>query len=130
MSRILVECDSLRKKVLVFGISIEDIISSERLCESNWKTIKSFEFHNENDKKEDGIKSSPLLSHQDYVAIPAHDLFRLATPYADEFSQYTSNGIPTHDKDGSELSKSKVKKYRKKYEKHLILRKKNGYTDE
>lgn len=42
--------------------------------------------------------------------IPPQDLFKTET---DKYSKFDDNGLPTHDKDGNEVSKGLVKKLQK-----------------
>ena len=39
----------------------------------------------------------------------------------DLYSQFDENGLPTHDKEGTELSKGKIKQLKKDYEKQEKL---------
>lgn len=50
--------------------------------------------------------------------IPPDQLFRVAGEFAGRFSAYDESGLPTHDVDGNELSKSKRKKLRKRLDIH------------
>jgi hypothetical protein len=46
------------------------------------------------------------------------DLFKLAPEYKGVYSKYNDEGIPTHMADGSEVSKSAMKKLAKDQKKH------------
>jgi tRNA synthetases class I (E and Q), anti-codon binding domain. len=52
------------------------------------------------------------------MKISVKDLFRLAPEYKGMYSQFNEDGIPTHMADGSEVSKSAMKKLAKDQKKH------------
>ena len=60
-----------------------------------------------------------LLAKEKRMAIAPADLFRLADEYVGKYSQYNAEGIPTHDVDGKEVSKSMMKKLAKEQQKHI-----------
>lgn len=62
-------------------------------------------------------------------SIAPQDLFRLG-PYHGQFSCYDEKGIPTHDKDGQEISKALRKKLEKKYQKHVKLQGGGGFRSD
>lgn len=53
------------------------------------------------------------------MKIDPKKLFQLAPDYQGKYSQYNSNGIPTHLADGTELTKSAMKKLTKEQTKHI-----------
>jgi cysteinyl-tRNA synthetase len=53
------------------------------------------------------------------MKIDPKDLFRLAEEYKDMYSKYDEKtGIPSHAADGTELTKSAIKKLGKEQQKH------------
>ena len=52
------------------------------------------------------------------MTISAEDLFKVAPEYKGKYSKYNDEGIPTHLSDGTELSKSAMKKLAKEQNKH------------
>eukprot|EP00956_Cyclotella_meneghiniana_P045218 scaffold359464_cov93-Cyclotella_meneghiniana.AAC.1 len=53
------------------------------------------------------------------MTIEPADLFKLAPDYAGKFSQYDETGLPTHNADGTEVTKSMKKKLEKERVKHI-----------
>jgi glutaminyl-tRNA synthetase len=53
------------------------------------------------------------------MTIDPADLFKLAPEYVGKFSQYDETGLPTHNADGSEVTKSGRKKLEKERLKHV-----------
>ena len=53
------------------------------------------------------------------MTIDPADLFRLAPEYEGKFSQYDETGLPTHNADGTEVTKSMRKKLEKERVKHV-----------
>lgn len=61
------------------------------------------------------------------MQISSEDFFKLAPEYAGKYSKFGEDGIPTHDMEGNELTKSakkKLKGERSKHEKALMKWKK------
>ena len=56
--------------------------------------------------------------HDCVASIDPKDLFKLAPEYAGKFSKYDETGLPTHEADGTEVTKSMRKKLEKKRAKH------------
>lgn len=52
------------------------------------------------------------------MRIEPKDLFRLGEEFKGKYSKYDDAGLPTHDIDGQELTKTAVKKLKKEQEKH------------
>ena len=52
------------------------------------------------------------------MKINPKDLFREAPEYKGKYSQYDSDGVPTHDASGVELTKSAIKTLKKEQAKH------------
>ena len=52
------------------------------------------------------------------MQIDPKDLFRLGDEYRGKYSQYNGDGIPTHDAEGAEITKSMMKKLVKEQQKH------------
>jgi glutaminyl-tRNA synthetase len=60
-----------------------------------------------------------LAAKEERMKIAPADFFRLADEYKDKFSKYDDEGIPTHDNDGTEVTKSMMKKLIKEQKKHV-----------
>lgn len=116
---VLVECDNVRNKVLPdLGVRLEDqddapaaikfmdpeIIRKERELEEQRKAEK------ERKKKE---QEAAKAAKEALDRIPPSELFKKET---DKYSKFDDRGIPTHDAEGNELTKSALKKLTKQYE--------------
>lgn len=66
-----------------------------------------------------GFIISYLIISQARKSIRPEDMFK--PPHCDLYSQYDSDGVPTHDAAGEKLSKSGLKKLRKDWEKQKKL---------
>ena len=53
------------------------------------------------------------------MKIDPADFFKLAPEYEGRFSKFDDKGIPTHDAEGNELTKSALKKLEKEKQKHI-----------
>ena len=54
------------------------------------------------------------------MKIAPEDLFRMAEEYKGKYSKFNDEtGVPTHDIDGNELTKSAMKKLEKERQKHI-----------
>jgi glutaminyl-tRNA synthetase len=64
-------------------------------------------------------QKADLEAKEARMKISPKDLFQLADEYKGKFSKFDpETGVPTHDADGTELTKSAVKKLKKEQEKH------------
>ena len=59
-----------------------------------------------------------LEAKEEKMHVSVEDLFKLAPEYKGVYSKYNDEGIPTHMADGSEVSKSAMKKLAKDQKKH------------
>jgi glutaminyl-tRNA synthetase len=59
-----------------------------------------------------------LQEKEKRMQIEPVDLFRLGEEYVGKYSRYNAEGIPTHDADGVEVTKSMMKKLVKEQQKH------------
>jgi cysteinyl-tRNA synthetase len=69
-------------------------------------------------------KPSPFDDDIDIHSIPLTELFK-SGPYENAFSQFTEDGVPTHNADGTEVSKRLLKKLLKKRDAHRTRLEKN-----
>lgn len=63
-------------------------------------------------------KEAEYKAKEARMKIPVEDLFKLALDYEGLYSKYNEAGIPTHKADGTEISKSAMKKMMKEQLKH------------
>jgi hypothetical protein len=64
-------------------------------------------------------QKADLEAKEARMKISAKDLFQLADEYKGKFSKFDEEtGLPTHDADGTELTKSAIKKLKKEQDKH------------
>jgi len=59
-----------------------------------------------------------LEAKETRMKIAPEDLFKLGEEYKGKYSKYNDAGIPTHDADGTEVTKSMMKKLAKEQQKH------------
>jgi glutaminyl-tRNA synthetase len=65
-------------------------------------------------------QKADLEAKEARMKLSAQDLFRYAEEYRGMFSQFDEEtGLPTHDADGTELTKSAMKKLKKEQDKHV-----------
>mmetsp|Transcript_34970 Transcript_34970/g.51369 ORF Transcript_34970/g.51369 Transcript_34970/m.51369 type:complete len:276 (-) Transcript_34970:142-969(-) len=122
---ILKLCDNVRENALpAMGLEVVDI--KQHASSSDWKwCVPKQKKRQQQDSKTDAIKPSPSSPPIHEIAL--EDMFRVGS-YVDMFSKYDENGIPILNADGSEVSKSMLKKLNKKRNKHatrLDLARKN-----
>lgn len=67
-----------------------------------------------------------LLAKEARLKIDPKDFFKEAEEYKGKYSQYDESGVPTHLADGTELTKSAIKKLKKEQDKHAKQLKKAG----
>jgi glutaminyl-tRNA synthetase len=65
-------------------------------------------------------QKADLEAKEARLKIDPKDLFKLADEYKGKYSKFNDQGIPTHDADGTELTKSAMKKLMKEQKKHSI----------
>lgn len=120
MKKILALSDELRDFDLPkVGIELIDSNNIDReddwrLCLPNKKTKIDQESSEGIDDNSSESNSESIL---DLMSIPLTDYFR-AGQYEGCFAQYLEDGLPTHNADGSEVSKRLLKKLKKKQKKH------------
>ncbi|KAL0233030.1 hypothetical protein GEMRC1_011777 [Eukaryota sp. GEM-RC1] len=118
VSSILSQCDSLRNEVLIpKGILLED--QDDGSCV--WKSIDVKEWERDQERKEAAeekkrqtreLKEKKQAEKMAKAKISPAELLRDDS----KFSGYDERGIPTHDLEGNELSKSAKKKLVKMFE--------------
>ncbi|XP_043255934.1 cysteine--tRNA ligase, cytoplasmic [Colletes gigas] len=119
-SSILEECDKLRDETLPnIGVRLEDSneencsvklvnreeLLKERECKQRLELEKSLE-----KEKRKTEAAAAAAAKEAQRKIPPSEMFKLEK---DKYSQFDSNGIPTHDINGKELSKGQMKKLQK-----------------
>ncbi|XP_053995606.1 cysteine--tRNA ligase, cytoplasmic [Hylaeus anthracinus] len=119
-SSILEECDKLRDDILPnIGVRLEDtteesckvkLVNKEELlkekeCKQKLELEKSLE-----KEKRKAEAAAAAAAKEEQRKIPPTEMFKLEK---DKYSQFDSNGIPTHDVDGKEISKGQMKKLQK-----------------
>ncbi|KAF3424794.1 hypothetical protein E2986_01068 [Frieseomelitta varia] len=115
-SSILEECDTLRDDILPnIGVRLED--SNEKIC--NIKLVNREELLKEKMHKkqmelertlEKERKKAEAAAKEAQKKISPSEMFKLEK---NKYSQFNSNGIPTHYIDGTEISKGQMKKLQK-----------------
>jgi cysteinyl-tRNA synthetase len=120
---ILKACDVLRDETLPsIGVRLEDHGGDRPVVKFVDEATLAREKAEKDRLADDKQKAKDLKKKQDEAAqaekdaqrrIPPADLFKNQT---DKYSKFDSKGIPTHDADGKELSKSGAKKIAKLYE--------------
>ena len=122
MKEILALCDSLRDTALPeMGIEVSDGKSDrddEGVTKKQWQfcfptSAQSYV----NEESRDADVGSAATKPIDLTSIPLEDLFRVG-PYDGMFSDYTDDGIPTTNSDGTDVSKRLLKKLLKKRDTH------------
>ena len=118
MSELLALSDELRDSGLPkIGVQLMDGNSEE--SNKAWK----FCLPRLSPPKEES--KSPVSSNSvDLLSIPLSEFFKVGQ-YEGVFSEYKEDGTPTHNADGSEVSKRSLKKLLKKREKHQARLEKN-----
>ena len=117
MKELLSLSDEMRDSVLPgIGVQLSD---SQQTNDTNW----AFCLPRKPSKEESQTKATndDALAGTvvDVSSIPLSDFFRVGQ-YEGAFSEYTKDGTPTHNADGSEVSKRLKKKLLKKREKHRM----------
>lgn len=118
-STLIAACDRLRNETLLpLGVRLEDS------AEFPWKLVDAAEIQAEL-SQQDEVKRRKILNkistleadlkRQSQAAIPPQDLFRQDSAY----SKFSESGLPTHDKDGKEISKKSLAKLEKLMAVHL-----------
>lgn len=116
MKQILDLCDSIRDLDLP-QIGVEVLDGGAEGDGERWRIcLPKPKLHDQNSESQEGQKQSPQVNLGN---VALEDLFRVGQ-YEGLFSEYTSDGIPTHNADGSDVSKSALKKLLKKREAHMV----------
>ena len=130
---ILEECDKLRDDILPnIGVRLED--SSEDVCKVKLvnreellrekETKRKLELEKSLEKEIKKAEAAAAAAAKDAQRrIPPSEMFKLEQ---DKYSRFDSNGLPTHDVGGKEISKGQTKKLQKlqqaqekRYNEHL-----------
>ncbi|KYN07250.1 PREDICTED: cysteine--tRNA ligase, cytoplasmic [Cyphomyrmex costatus] len=117
---ILQECDQLRDDILPnFGVRLEDsnegeckvkLVNREELLKEKEIKIKlELQKILEKEKIKAEVAAAAAVK-EGQKRIPPNDMFRLEK---DKYSQFDDKGLPTHDAEGKEISKSLFKKLQK-----------------
>lgn len=100
-----------RSGSLVFTrtVSLKEEVFKKEVTEEEARAIEERREKSRKDKeaKEARMKIDPA------------DFFKLAPEYEGRFSKFDDKGIPTHDAEGNELTKSALKKLEKEKQKHI-----------
>jgi len=118
-SNILNVCDSLRDEILpLLGIKIDDKgatgsvwkFEDKEVLKKEMQQKKEIEKKKQFEKEERARKEKEKLEK---AKVPPSELFKNET---DKYSQFDERGIPTHDIEGKEVTKSQLKKLVSTYE--------------
>ena len=112
-SSILEECDTLRDDILPnIGVRLED--SNEEVCKIklvNKEELLKEKIHKKQMELERTLekekRKAEAAAKEALRKIPPSEMFKLEK---DKYSQFDSNGVPTHYIDGTEISKGQMKK--------------------
>lgn len=115
-SNILEECDILRDDILPnIGVRLED--SNEEICKIklvNREELLKEKMHKKQMELERTLekerRKAEAAAKEAQKKIPPFEMFKLEK---NKYSQFDSNGIPTHYIDGTEISKGQMKKLQK-----------------
>eukprot|EP00934_Nitzschia_sp_Nitz4_P006701 Nitzschia sp. Nitz4//scaffold21_size171442//2009//3931//NITZ4_002136-RA/size171442-processed-gene-0.0-mRNA-1//1//CDS//3329542336//6691//frame0 len=112
VKQILQWCDELRDSVLPkLGVQLLDGKAAEEV--DSWRPC----LPTTEDATTEGHESKAPPAQVNLLDIPLQDYFRCGQ-YEGQFSAFTELGIPTHNADGSEVSKRLLKKLLKKRDAH------------
>ena len=117
--KVLNICDNLRDNILPYlGVKIEDKGKGEP---SIWKFYDKDEFikEKENQKKlkeaQKALKEKESKEREEKLSVSAREYYAKMT---DKYSKWDENGVPTHNANGSELTKEQYNKLKKEFAKH------------
>ena len=119
VKKVLSICDKLRDEVLPnLGVRIEDKGNKEK---SVWKFFDKEEYLKEKEKEKE-LKENKKKQKEAEAKEREHKLSLTAKEYyatlTDKYSEYDSEGIPTKNAKGNELSKEQYNKLKKEFAKH------------
>jgi cysteinyl-tRNA synthetase len=107
-------CDEARDDILPsMGLELNDDKIEGDSTDSNWRFCLPRERKTGSKSETRTVSSVPIIPDD----TPVEDLFRVGQ-YEGQFSSFDKDGIPTHNIDGSEVSKTLRKKLYKKREKY------------
>ena len=119
VKKVLSICDKLRDDVLPnLGVRIEDKGNKEK---SVWKFFDKEEYLKEKEKEKE-LKENKKKQKEAEAKEREHKLSLTAKEYyatlTDKYSEFDSEGIPTKNAKGNELSKEQYNKLKKEFAKH------------
>jgi len=116
MKKILSLSDELRDSILPeMGVQLID--SDDKGTDDDWRCCLPLKPIADRQKSKGMHDDSYSSRRTDLMSIPLTNFFRVGQ-YGNKFSEYTEDGIPTHNADGSEISKRLLKKLLKKRDRH------------
>ena len=104
--KILQLCDEVRESMLQHGV---ELLDGKEVEKDSWRFCLP--------KSTNSEVTKPQVTTMDPLSISLEDYFRVGK-YKGMFSEYSSDGMPIRNADGSELSKRLLKKLKKKHETH------------
>lgn len=116
---VLIQCDEVRNRVLPdLGVRLEDQDNAPAVIKfMDPETIRKereFEEQRKQEKEKKKKDQEAVKAAKEALdRIPPWELFKKET---DKYSKFDERGIPTHDAEGNELTKSALKKLTKQYE--------------
>ncbi|XP_076450719.1 cysteine--tRNA ligase, cytoplasmic-like isoform X2 [Babylonia areolata] len=120
---ILQHCDNIRDNVLPnLGVRLEDIegepsviklVDRDTLMKEREEKLKQEEAKQKEKEAKKKAQEAAKAEKDAQKKIPPSELF---TSQTDKFSKFDDKGMPTHDAEGNELTKSALKKLTKQYE--------------
>ncbi|XP_053385262.1 cysteine--tRNA ligase, cytoplasmic-like [Mercenaria mercenaria] len=123
VTSVLKVCDNLRDEVLPnLGVRLEDkegqppvikLVDRETLLKEREEKLRQEEAKRKEKELKKQKAEKEKAEKEAQKKIPPSELFRKET---DKYSKFDEKGLPTHDAEGKELSKSALKKNMKVYE--------------
>lgn len=116
---VLIQCDEVRNRVLPdLGVRLEDQDNAPAVIKfMDPETIRKereFEEQRKQEKEKKKKDQEAVKAAKEALdRVPPGELFKKET---DKYSKFDERGIPTHDAEGNELTKSALKKLTKQYE--------------
>ena len=129
MKKLLALSDELRDFVLPeIGVQLMDSNNnnnnSKEPEKDSWKFCLPRRPSRDDSSSQKNKPTTTDDANVDLAAVSVRKFFKVGQ-YKDVFSEYTDDGTPTHNADGSEVSKRLLKKLLKKREKHILRLEKN-----
>ena len=123
MKHILKLCDGLRRSLPTLGVELLDASVTGAVGEEkdDWRFCTPHSLDDAVATNATKSSKAKAVEQFDPMTVTSQDLYRVDPRYEGMFSAYDKDGIPIRHTDGSEVSKTQQKKFRKKQNKHAKL---------